>query len=232
MAVLPDSPLKASTFAGAITYCGRLAATKGIVIIIRAWAELESELGSVCPPLWIVGGTPEEIVRLRMQVDDQVALLAHERSGRLIWWGYQAPSGFSALLLRTLVFVSHSQYEPGGRVILESMAQGVCNIATPHGFALDLIQDGLSGYLVEFGDYWTLSLRLRSLTESPAKAYTMGANGRKIALGALHCWDFFTTHRAVYRALASRVSHAPYIPIPPPAALVACSALDRRRASR
>ena len=118
IAVLLESPPRESAFRGAITYCGRLVATKGIATIIQTWLELESELGSACPPLWIIGGTPDEILRLRMQTQERVTLLAHERSGRLIWWGYQAPSGFSALLLRTLVLLSHSQYEPGGRVIL------------------------------------------------------------------------------------------------------------------
>lgn len=46
----------------------------------------------------------------------------------------------------------HSQYEPGGRVVLEALGAGLPVIATPFGFAREFVRDWVSGFIVDYGD--------------------------------------------------------------------------------
>ena len=45
----------------AFLYFGRIHENKGIVQIISAWGHLYHQYGMETPPLWIAGGSPEEI---------------------------------------------------------------------------------------------------------------------------------------------------------------------------
>jgi UDP-glucose:(heptosyl)LPS alpha-1,3-glucosyltransferase len=62
------------------------------------------------------------------------------------------------------VFVLPSYYESSGLVFLEALACGLPVVATPVGFAPDLISDGENGYLVE-RDSATIGAYLHELTQ-------------------------------------------------------------------
>lgn len=145
---------------GAYTYVGRLQKIKGLHHIIFAWLELYKKYGDETPPLWICGGTPKNIFEFRSEIKNYIdlnLLEKCEKSQKIIWWGYLDPAGISTLLLKTRVFVTHSQYEPGGRVLLEALAASVPVIATENGFAKDIIKNNYNGLLVEYGDIQELS---------------------------------------------------------------------------
>jgi hypothetical protein len=77
---------------------------------------LAEELRLDCPPLWLVGGEPHEIEIMRRSADPSI-LASYEAAGRVKWWGYLNAAGISTLMLKSYVLVTHSLYEPGGRVI-------------------------------------------------------------------------------------------------------------------
>lgn len=184
----------------AFVYVGRMDADKGVLTIVSAWRRLRDTCGDTCPPLWLVGGTPADVEALRREVPGQEGLARDERAGRIHWWGYLDPAGISTVLLRALALVAHSRYEPGGRVVLEAMSEGVPVIATPHGFAAGLVRDWCTGFLVEFGDEEALCQRMEHFVRQPLLRNSLGGAARKAALQALGTWSFLETHREVYLA--------------------------------
>jgi glycosyltransferase involved in cell wall biosynthesis len=67
-----------------------------------------------------------------------------------------------------------SHYESFGIATLEAMFSGVPVIGTRVGGFLDLIEDGVSGFLVEPSDPHALALCLRLLMGDADKAASMG----------------------------------------------------------
>ena len=76
------------------------------------------------------------------------------------------------------VFALPSRAEGFGFVYLEAMACGKPVIGGAHGGALDVIEDGVTGYLVPHGDIERLSRALESLLADPVRAAQMGAQGK------------------------------------------------------
>ncbi len=178
------------------TYVGRIDLNKGIDIIISAWYSLFETYGESCPPLWIIGGTPDEIndFHEKLPIDLQVV----EKSGKLIWWGTLDAEGISAVYLRTLAVIMHSKYEPGGRVSIEAMSEGVPVIATKCGFAGDMIHDWENGFLVDYGDIKMLSKRMEHFIWQPYLSCSLGIVAKKCADKTANNWDFLDSHIRIY----------------------------------
>lgn len=179
----------------AFLYVGRLDPSKGVDVILRAYAGLATTSASL-PPLWVAGGVPVEMERLRARLPKVVEDL--ESRKLLVWWGFQRPATIAGLLSRALALVMHSQYEPGGRVVVEALAAGVPVIATPTGFARELVRDWTSGFLVEYGDADTLKLRLDHFARQPLLRAAMSDGARRAAMQVLNTWRFVDTHCEVY----------------------------------
>jgi len=183
---------------GVYMYVGRMGGNKGIEHMLTAWLDLRKQYGETCPDLWIVGGSPGEIDTVRQQVTFYESLFTLERQGHIRWWGYLDAKGVGALLLKALVLVMHSSYEPGGRVVLEAMSQGVPVIGTPHGFARDLVADGVNGFLVSYGDAEALSHRMSHFISQPLLSPSLGYAAKETARAALASWNFFGRHQDAY----------------------------------
>lgn len=78
--------------------------------------------------------------------------------------------------------------EPFGIVAVEAMAAGKPVIATRVGGLQGIVQDGVTGYLIEPSDCYALADRLEQLLESDSLRDTMGAAGRKRMLEE-YTWD-------------------------------------------
>ena len=195
----------------AFVFVGRISPNKGVPQIIEAWRGLTEVID--CPPLWLVGGEPPEIQEMREYIGaDRLSTL--ESSGKLVWWGYLDGAGISAVLTRAIALVTHSRYEPGGRVILEAMSEGVPVIATPHGFARDLVRDWYTGFLVPFNDIDRLRRCMAYFLHQPLLRSVLGERARLDATQALDEWSFSRTHFAVYDALTSELRLPPRLPPP------------------
>jgi len=66
-------------------------------------------------------------------------------------------------------------------VYLEAMACGKPVIGGTHGGAPEIIEDGVTGYLVPHGDTIQLATSIEALLADPAHAKEMGARGRQRA---------------------------------------------------
>ncbi len=79
------------------------------------------------------------------------------------------------------IFALPSRGEGFGLVYLEAMACGKPVIGGAHGGAPEIIQDGVTGYVVPHGDPIQLATSIETLLSDPALAREMGARGRQRA---------------------------------------------------
>jgi glycosyltransferase involved in cell wall biosynthesis len=77
------------------------------------------------------------------------------------------------------IFALPSRGEGFGMVYLEAMAKGKPVIGGAHGGAPEVIQDGITGYLVPHGDPIQLATSIQTLLADPVHAREMGARGRQ-----------------------------------------------------
>lgn len=88
-------------------------------------------------------------------------------------------------------FVLPSYNEGMSVATLEAMAAGLPTVVTRTGGAEDLVDEGVSGHIVEWADVGALADRLRPLAQSRALARRMGAAARERARA--FSWDAATT---------------------------------------
>lgn len=77
------------------------------------------------------------------------------------------------------MFALPSRGEGFGLVYLEAMACGKPVIGGSHGGAPEVIEDGVTGYLVPHGDAAQLATSIETLLSDPAMAQKMGGRGRQ-----------------------------------------------------
>ena len=194
----------------AFTYMGRLSYNKGVSIIIKAWYEVYLEYGINCPPLWIIGGSIGEIEELRSNLFIK-NLDFLEKQQKLVWWGYLDSSGISTLLLKSLVLIMHSMYEPGGRVAVEAMSEGIPVIATNCGFGADYIKDWENGFCVEYGNIAQLKNKMELFLRQPLLSNSLGETAKICANNIINEWDFLYAHCNAY--IEAGYHHKKYVSI-------------------
>ncbi len=77
------------------------------------------------------------------------------------------------------MFALPSRAEGFGLVYLEAMARGKPVIGGAHGGAPEVIEDGVTGFLVPHGDAVQLATSIETLLSDPAMAQKMGGRGRQ-----------------------------------------------------
>jgi phosphatidylinositol alpha-1,6-mannosyltransferase len=85
----------------------------------------------------------------------------------------------SACYAASELFALPSRGEGFGFVYLEAMARGKPVIGGAHGGAPEVIQDGVTGYLVPHGDTVQLTASVDALLSNPELGRQMGARGRE-----------------------------------------------------
>lgn len=189
---------------GAYTYVGRIEPLKGIPHIITAWLRIYEKHGDKTPPLWICGGDPDSISLLRSQFSayiDVRLLKDCEEQQKIVWWGYLDPAGISTLFLKTRVLVTHSQYEPGGRVLLEALAASIPVIATPNGFAKDMIRHGENGFLVPYGQIDELASIMEYVMQNTGPILEMKETAHSTYVEYEKKWQCYQQQFQVYQNL-------------------------------
>ena len=103
---------------------------------------------------------------------------------------------------RACVFVLPSMSEGLGRVVVEAMATGTPVIGSQVGGIPEMVEDGVTGFLVQPGDETMLAERLRWILEHPDEAWEMGRRAHAFAKRSSpprHTWGgisgFSSRHR-------------------------------------
>ena len=192
---------------GAFLYMGRINQEKGVDIIIYAWYSLYLQYNGKIPPLWLVGGDPATINEFRKQLYIPINTLKElEKENRICWWGYLNPPAISTLLMKSLTLIMHSQYESGGRIIIEAFSQSRPVIATPTGFGKDFIQEWVNGFLVPFGDTKCLMHKMEYFIKQPLLTKTLGQVAYQYHIQIQNMWDSKNKHLLIYHSISDSKS--------------------------
>ena len=79
------------------------------------------------------------------------------------------------------LLVCPSDKEPFGRVLIEAMAMGVPVIANRNGGPLEIVDNGINGYLLDVNDTNAFTDAIIKLYDDPLLRKEMGREGRRIA---------------------------------------------------
>jgi glycosyltransferase involved in cell wall biosynthesis len=152
---LPDRPLE-------VVFAGRLAAEKRVEDLLRAVAAVPGAR------LTVVGDGPR---RAALEAEARALRL----DGRVSWLGYVAwGPALLGVLRRSSVLALPSATEGLPLVLVEAMSQGTPVVATRVGGVPELVEDGVSGLLVEPGRPDELARALRALLDDPALRRRLG----------------------------------------------------------
>ena len=159
---------------------GRLVHKKGFDLLIRAFASLANEFPN---HHLLIAGDGEERASLAQLIDE---LDMRERVKLL---GFTDREKTIALFLGCEFFVLSSRLEPFGIVVLEAMAAHKAVLATKSGGVVDLVQDGVSGKMVEP----TMEGLAQGMREMLAHSEATRAMGeRAFATIEHHTWEAVT----------------------------------------
>jgi glycosyltransferase involved in cell wall biosynthesis len=151
-----------------VAAAGRLSPEKGFDVLIDAVALLapqHSKIGFV-----LFGDGP-----LRDELTKRIAERGLQR--RLILAGFR--SDLERVLPACDLAASSSHTEGLPVVVLEEMAAGLPVVATAAGGTPEVVEDGVTGWLVAPGDAAALARRMAELLASPETMRAMGAAGRR-----------------------------------------------------
>ena len=172
LGVGPETPL--------VVFAGRLASNKGLHHLVPAFASLRAK-------------HPEAVLVLAGEDQDQRAKLEEKAralgvADRVRFTGHMDEARYRSALAAGDVFVLPSEWEAFGIVLVEAMACGVPCVATRVGGAPDVVQDGVTGRVVPYGDEAALARAIDGLLSDRALAQRMGRAGRDRAFKE-YSWD-------------------------------------------
>jgi alpha-maltose-1-phosphate synthase len=126
----------------AVVFVGRITRQKGLPYLLRAAERLPADVQLV-----LCAGAPDT-PEIAAEVAGLVADLRGRRSG-VVWIEQMLPRPeLVAVLAASTVFVCPSVYEPLGIVNLEAMAVGLPVVGTATGGIPEVVDDGVTGWLV------------------------------------------------------------------------------------
>ena len=146
-------------------YVGRVGPRKGVHYLLQAWKR---------------SGFPAEELEL-VGIDDFPAeWLSRSLCGVRYTRSIPHPE-LRAVYQRASVFVFPTLSDGFGLVLLEAMASGVPIIATRNSGAVDLVRDGVEGFLIPIRDVDALAEKLEWCRKHPVELAEMGKAARKRA---------------------------------------------------
>ncbi len=184
-----------------IGYFGRIAAEKGLHLLIEAFALACAEPG--LPPLCL------RLAGYKSTGDEPYfqSLIRQIRELRLAdrfqYVGEPDRAGKIAFLQSLDVMALPTVYqESKGLSALEALANGVPLVAVRHGMFPELIQHTGGGLLFEPNNPADLAAKLREFISNPALARECGRRGRDAMLAHYSAQQMAQEHRKVYRRVA------------------------------
>ena len=153
---------------------GRIRAQKGTDLFIESMVRLLPRYPDFTAV--VIGlATPQEKeweAALKKKVED--AGLAN----RVVFLGELPENDVPGWFRKLTVFVGPQRNEGFGLTTLEAMASELAVVATKAGAARHLVEEDVTGHLVEIEDQQTLTTRIENLMKDPKRAVEFGKAGR------------------------------------------------------
>jgi glycosyltransferase involved in cell wall biosynthesis len=157
-----------------IIHVGQLHAQKQVDLVVRASAQA---IHAIDAQLLVIGDGKERKTLIRLAKD----LSIHKRS---VFPGYvSVADGLPAMYRLASVFVTASEIETQGLVLLEAMASGVPVVAADATCIPELVRDGVNGYLFPPKDVDIMARQIVDVLKDTQKAYRFGQAARAEAEG-------------------------------------------------
>ncbi len=157
-------------------YIGRLVKEKDVETLLKAHSILRGK--KVEYQLVFVGDGP---MKNQIRKDAPEVLLAGHLNGDDLSRAYASSD----------IFVFPSTTESFGNVALEAAASGLPTVGSTEGGIGEIIQDGVTGYAIQPGDYFGFAAGMeRLLTNDSLRASMSGAAAE---FASRRCWDIINT---------------------------------------
>ncbi len=176
-----------------VAFAGRLVATKGIGVLLDAFAQIATTLPEA--RLVIAGDGPER--EALTQRTHQLGL-----SGQVDWLGHLSRDDAEAAFASAWVQAVPSTWEePFGLVAAEGLMRGTAVVASEIGGLAEIVVDGETGALVPAGDPTALANALLPILSDRDRAEALGRAGRQRALAHFTESRLVDAFEALYRQL-------------------------------
>lgn len=185
-----------------VLHVGRLDRDKRVDIAIRAAARAMERSPA---HLLVVGDGTERARLMRLCADMAISERSH-------FTGFVSlEQGLPDLYRLASLFVTASEIETQGLVLLEAAACGLPIAAVRATCIPEIVHEGLNGWLAGPNDVDDLAACLRRLLNDPAQAQAMGQAGRLIAGGCI-IRKTIDAHEALYRQAKAQLQLAALSP--------------------
>ena len=138
-----------------ILFVGRMIESKGYDFLLKVYEKILLDPTVVAPPLWFIGGTSQEIDDAKKALSATKTIKDAIEQNLIVWKGIVPRSELPDIYRNALITCIPSYYEPGARVILESMACGTPVIMGNTGYANELVRPTMGppekGFTLENG---------------------------------------------------------------------------------
>ena len=180
---------------GSVVFVGRLLPHKGLLDLLdAAGTDVALEIiGHPADPVFLrelkrrADGHP---VRFRHDCDDRALVRAYQRALCVVLPSvYDVPRHGKTLVPELL-----------GQTLLEGMACGAPVVCTDVASMPEVVEDGVTGFVVPPNDPVTLGQKLRWLRDHPAAARRMGQMGRRRVLDTFRWSEVVTRCLEIYRS--------------------------------
>jgi glycosyltransferase involved in cell wall biosynthesis len=158
-----------------ILYAGVLIPRKGAHHLIRAFARIAIDFPRA--RLVLVGHAENR--HYAAELEDQVN--GHGLEGQVDFIGRVSQGELASWMRRACVFSLPTYSEGLPRVVFEAMAAGLPVVSSPVSGIPEILEDRVTGYLVQPGDETKLAERLRWILEHPEEAQDMGRHAHAFA---------------------------------------------------
>jgi glycosyltransferase involved in cell wall biosynthesis len=175
-----------------ILFASKLQTRKHCADLIEAYALLSPGPGQEPVPYLAIVGDGEERAALEAQA-------TRTGFGSIRFCGFRNQSELPRFFDLCSVFVLPSRHEPWGLIVNEAMNAARAVIVTDDvGSAIDLIADGVEGFVYPVRDVPALADALRKVLASPETTEAMGRN----ALRRIDTWNFDADVMGLRQAIA------------------------------
>jgi len=152
-----------------VVFVGRLNPRKGVKEIMQAASLIAKEIPSV---KFLIIGNGNSRNWMEAQVE------RNKLQNNFTFLGFIPNKKVTSFLIQSRISIVPSRYEPFGIVTGEAMAVGLPVVGTKVGGIKSMVLDGVTGYLVNVGDYKLLAKKVVYLLQHPEKAVQMGCSGK------------------------------------------------------
>ena len=153
-----------------LLYVGRLAAAKGMPILLKSMAALKLSRPEI--HLTVVGDGED-----RAELEKRTQTLG--LGDHVDFVGYQTPDAVREYLQASDIFVMSSFAEGVPVVLMEAMMSGLPVVATQIAGVSELVEDGVNGFLVPPSDVGSLTQKIRVLLADESLRKRLGDRGQQ-----------------------------------------------------